>query len=172
MQAQHNQAKNYGHKLWDFILYIYVSNKKYRNLKDSRNSSSWTVWKLEGEVNSQNTRENVVPRMQQWPLDIPQWHITPHPQLSAKIILLYAFRTHRPIKSKFPSHINSIYLSDIYEEIIHHFSHVGFVLWHKRLCYRDGLETVDLQHIDSKSFPSQHGTLTKCWLNVGQRRRR
>ena len=34
------------------------------------------------------------------------------------------------------------------------------------------LETVDLQHIDSKSFPSQHGTLTKCWFNVGQRRRR
>ena len=31
-------------------------------------------------------------------------------------------------KSKFPSHITSIYLSDIYEEIIHHFSYVGFVL--------------------------------------------
>ena len=30
-----------------------------------------------------------------------------------------------------------------------------------------------LQHIiDSKSFPSQHGTLTKYWFNVGQRRRR
>ena len=25
---------------------------------------------------------------------------------------------------------------------------------------------------NSKSFPSQHGTLTKCWFNVGQRRRR
>ena len=50
--------------------------------------------------------------------------------------------------------MNSIYLSDIYEEIIHHFSHVGFVLWHKRLCYRGVLETVDLQHIDSKAFPA------------------
>ena len=99
-------------------------------------------------------------------------HISPHIRLSAKIIILYAFNTHRRIKSKFPSHIDSIYLSDIYEEIIHHFSYVGFVLWHKRLCYHGGLETVDLQHIDSKSFPSQHGTLTKCWFNVGQRRRR
>ena len=76
-----------------------------------------------------------VPRMQQWPLAFPQWHITPHPQLSAKIIILYAFHTHRRIKSKFPNHINSIYLSDIYEEIIHQVSHVGFVLRHKRLCY-------------------------------------
>ena len=75
-------------------------------------------------------------------------------------------------RAKFPNHINSTYFSDIYEEIIHHFSHVGFVLRHKRLCYRGGLETVDLQHIDSKSFPSQHGTLTKCWFNVGQRRSR
>ena len=23
-----------------------------------------------------------------------------------------------------------------------------------------------IKHIDSKSFPSQHGTLTKCWFNV------
>ena len=151
-------------------------------------------------------RDNVVPRMQQWPLDIPQWHITSHPQLSAKIIILYVFHTDRRIKSKFPNHTNSIYLSDIYEEIIHHFSHVGYVLRHKRLCYRGVLETVDLQHIDSKkmkwnesdfrpplctyrlnwarraswgyiyiyidsnSFPSKHGTLTKCWFNVGQRR--
>ena len=39
--------------------------------------------------------------------------------------------------------------------------------------YRGALETVDLQHIDSKSFPSQqHGTLTKCWFIVGRRRRR
>ena len=54
------------------------------------------------------------------------------------------------------SQINSIYLSDIYEEIIHHFSHVGFVL---TVCVTvGGMETVDLQHIDSKSFPSQHGT--------------
>ena len=30
--------------------------------------------------------------------------------------------------SKFPNHINSIYLSDIYEEIIHQFSYVGLVL--------------------------------------------
>ena len=127
---------------------------------------------VKGVVNCQITRDNVVPRMQQRPLDIPQWHITPHPQLSAKIIILYAFHTHRRIKSKFPSHINSIYLSDIYEEIIHHFSHVGFVLWHKRLCYPGGLETLNLQQVDSKSFPSQHGTLTKCWFNVGQRRRR
>ena len=48
-----------------------------------------------------------------------------HPQLSAKIIVLYAFHTHRRIKNKFPSHINYIYLSDIYGEKIHHFSHVG-----------------------------------------------
>ena len=123
-------------------------------------------------VNCQNTRDNVVPRMQQWPLDIPQWHITPHPQLSAKIIILYAFHTHRGIKSKFPSLISSIYLSDIYEEIIHRFSHVGFVFRHKRLCYFGGLETVDLKHIDSKNFPSQHGTLTKFCFNVGQRCRR
>ena len=40
--------------------------------------------------------------------------ISPHIQLSAKIIILYAFHTHRRIKSKFPSHINSIYLSDIF----------------------------------------------------------
>ena len=31
-------------------------------------------------------------------------------------------------------------------------------------CYRGGLETVDLQHIDSESFPSQHGTLTNVGL--------
>ena len=124
---------------------------------------------IKGVVNCQNTLDNV---MQQWPLDIPQWHITPHPQLSATIIILYVFHTHRHIKSKFPNHINYIYLSDIYEEIIHHFSHVGFVLRHKRLCYRGGLETVDLQHIDSKRFPSQHDTLTKWWFNVGQRGRR
>ena len=68
--------------------------------------------------------------MQQWPLDIPQWHITPHPQLSAKIIILYAFHTHGRIKRKFPSHINSIYLSDIYEEIIHHFSFVYSLSWY------------------------------------------
>ena len=94
---------------------------------------------FKGVVNCQNTWDNVVPRMQQWPLDIPRWHITPHPQLSAKIIMLYEFHTHRRIKSKLPSHINSIYLSDIYEGIIHHFSHVGFVLWHKRLCYHMGV---------------------------------
>ena len=52
------------------------------------------------------------------------------------------------------------------------YSHVGFVLRHKRLCYHGGLETVDLQNIDSESFPSQHGTLTKCWFNVGKSRRR
>ena len=85
---------------------------------------------IKGVVNCQNTRDNGVPRMQQWPLDIPQLHITPHPQLSAKtiILLLYAFHTHRLIKSKLPSHLNSIYLSDIFEEMIHHFSHVGSVL--------------------------------------------
>ena len=27
---------------------------------------------IKGVVNCQNTRDNVVPRMQQWPLDIPQ----------------------------------------------------------------------------------------------------
>ena len=109
---------------------------------------------VKGVVNCQNTRDNVVPRMQQWPLDIPQWHITPRPQLSAKIIIIYAFYTHRRIQSKSPSHINSIYLSDICEEIIHHFSYVGFVLWHNRLCYRGALETVDLEPIDSESFTS------------------
>ena len=70
--------------------------------------------KLKGVVICQNTRDNVVPRMQQWPLDIPQWHITPHPQLSAKIIILYAFHTHRRINSKFPRHLwgsNSPFLS-------------------------------------------------------------
>ena len=134
--------------------------------------TKWQIQYFKGVVNCQNSQDNVVSRMQQWPLDIPQWHITPHPQLSAKIIILYAFHTHRRIKSKFPNHINSIYLSDIYEKIIHHFSYVSFVLWHKRLCYHGGLETVGLQHIDSKSFPGQHGTLTKCWFNVGQRRRR
>ena len=77
---------------------------------------------FKGAVNCQNTWDNVVPRMQQWPLDIPERHITPHPhQLSAS----YAFHTHRRIKSKFPTHINSIYLSDIYEEIIQYFSHVA-----------------------------------------------
>ena len=45
------------------------------------------------------------PKMQQWPLDIPQWHITPHPQLSAKIIILYAFHIYRCLNSKFPNHI-------------------------------------------------------------------
>ena len=77
--------------------------------------------------------------------------------------------------SKLPNHINSIYLSDIYEEIIHQFSYVGLVLRHKQLCCHGGLETVDwkqLTHINSESFPSQHGTLTKCCFNVGQRRRR
>ena len=87
-------------------------------------------------------------------------------------MILYAFHTHRRNKSKFPNHINSIYLSHIYVKIIQQFSYVGFVLRHKRLCYHGGLETVDLQHIGSESFPSQHGTLTKCWFNVGQRRRR
>ena len=52
------------------------------------------------------------------------------------------------------------------------FCYVGFVLKHKRLCYSWGLETVDLQHIDNESFPSQHCTLTKFWFNVGLRRRR
>ena len=138
-----------------------------------RATVKYYTWpRIKGVVNCQNTQDNVVPRMQQWPLETPQWHITQHPQLSAKIIILYAFHTHRRIKSKFPSHINSIYLSEIYEEIIHHFSHVGFVLRHKRLCYRGYLETADLQHVDSKSFPSQHGTLTNCWFNVGQRLRR
>ena len=118
-----------------------------------------------GIVNCQNKLDKGVPRMQQWPLDIPQWHITPHPQLSANIIIQFAFHTHCCIKSKFPNHINSsIYLSDIYEEVIHQFSYVGFVLRHKQLCYYGGLETVDSQHIDSESFPSQHGTLTKCWF--------
>ena len=95
----------------------------------------WIRPYLKGVVNCQNTRDNVVTRMQQWPLDIPQWHITLHPQLSAKIKILYAFYTRRRINSKFPNLINSIYLSDIYEQIIHYFSYVGFVLWHKRLCY-------------------------------------
>ena len=131
---------------------------------------SWIA--IKGIVNCQNTRDNVVPRIQQWPLDIPQSHISQHPQLSAKIMILYAFHTHRRIKSKFPNHINYIYLCDIYKEIIHQFSHVGFVLGHKRLCYHGGLEAVDLQHIDSESFPSQHGTITRGWFNVGLRHRR
>ena len=68
--------------------------------------------------------------------------------------------------SKFPNHINSIYLSDIYEEIIHQFSYVGLVLRHKQFCFHAGLATVDSPHINSESFPSQHGTLTECWFNV------
>ena len=97
--------------------------------------------------------------------------MTYHPTSTviSQIIILYAFYTHRRIKSKFPNHINSIYLNNIYEEIIHQFSYVVFVLIHKRLCYHGGLETVDSQHIDSETFPKQHGTLTKCWFNVGQR---
>ena len=70
------------------------------------------------------------------------------------------------IKSKFTSHINSTYLSDIYEEIIHHFSHVGFVLWHKRLCYRGGLETVDLQHIDVPANTAQSPNVGLMSTNV------
>ena len=49
---------------------------------------------------------------------------------------------------------------------------MGFVLKNKWLCYHGGLETVASQHIDSESFPSQHGTLTKCWFNDSQRGRR
>ena len=89
--------------------------------------------------------------------------ISLHIQLSAKIIILYAFHTHRRIKSKFLSHINSIYLSDIYEEKNHHFSHVGFVFRHKRLCYRGGLETVDFQHMTVRAFPANMAHS----LNVG-----
>ena len=54
--------------------------------------------------------------------------------------------------SKFPNHINSIYLSDIYEEMIHQFSHVGLVLRHKQLCCHGGLETIDSQHSNSEAF--------------------
>ena len=82
--------------------------------------------RFKGVVNCQNTGTMWFPECNSAPPpDIPQWHITPHPQLSAKIIILYAFHTHRRIKSKFPSHMNSIYLSDIYEEIIHHFPLCG-----------------------------------------------
>ena len=83
-------------------------------------------------------------------------------------MILYAFHTHRHIRSKFPNDINSIYLSEIYEEIIHQFSYVGFVLRHKRLCYHGGLEAVDSQHIDSEGFTSLQGTLIKFRLNIGQ----
>ena len=88
-------------------------------------------------VNCQNTLDKGVPRMQQWPLDIPQWHITPHPQLSAKIIIAYYMRLLHiaALRANSQIIINSIYLSDIYEEIIHQFSHVGFVFRHKQLCY-------------------------------------
>ena len=80
----------------------------YHNLRIS--AGIWVIFLenpshcVKGVVNCQNKRDNVVPRIQKWPLDIPQWHITPHPQLSAKIIRLYAFHTHRRIKSKFPIH--------------------------------------------------------------------
>ena len=70
------------------------------------------------------------------------------------------------IKGKFPNHKLYTLATSIY---IHQFSYVGFVLRHKRLCYHGGLETVDSQHIDSERFSSQHGTLTECWCNVGQR---
>ena len=42
---------------------------------------------IKGIVNCQNTLDKGVPKMQQWPLDIPQWHIIPHPQLAGKIII-------------------------------------------------------------------------------------
>ena len=56
--------------------------------------------------------------------------------------------------SKFPNHINSIYLSDIYEEIIHQFSYVGLVLRHKQLCCHGGLETVDSPILKVRAFPA------------------
>ena len=56
--------------------------------------------------------------------------------------------------SKFSNHINSIYLSDIYEEIIHQFSHVGLVLRLKQLCCHGGLETVDSRILTVRAFPA------------------
>ena len=167
--SQHRAASPVGVPTCDYVIGYTLT---WQATDCGLNLFIFKYLRIKGVVNCQNTRDNVVPRIQQWPLDIPQWHITPHPQLPAKIIILYACHTHRRIKSKFPNHINSKYLSDIYEQIIHHFSYVGFVLSHKRLCYHGGLKTVHLKHIDSKSFPSQHGTLTKCWFNAGQRRRR
>ena len=105
-------------------------------------------------VNCQNKLDKGVPRMHQWPLDIPQWHITPHPQLSAKMIILHAFHTHRRIKSKIPNHINYIYLSDIYEEIIHQFSYMGFVLRHKRLCYQRVWKQLTHSILTMRAFPT------------------
>ena len=55
---------------------------------------------------------------------------------------------------KLPNHINSIYLSDIYEEIIHQFSHVGLVLRHKQLCCHGSLETVDSPILTVRAFPA------------------
>ena len=123
-----------------------------------------------GIVNCQNTLDKGVPRMQQWPLDIPQWHITQHPQLSAKIIIAYYMRLSHiaTLRANSQIIINSIYLSDIYEEIIHQFPHM-YCVQTQTVVLPWGLETVDLQHIDSESFPSQDDTLTKCGFNVGQR---
>ena len=79
----------------------------------------------------------------------------------------------KSLKSSFsPKTVNHWSLILTTCEIFHQFSYVGFELRHKRLCYHGGLETVDSQHIDSECIPSQHGTLTKCWFNVGQRRGR
>ena len=51
--------------------------------------------------------------------------------------------------SKFPNLINSIYLSDIYEEIIHQFSYVGLVL-----CCHGGLEQLTHGIITVRAFPA------------------
>ena len=86
--------------LWSFWIWNFQVNYSLRR--------TYTIL-VKGIVDCQKTRDMIGgPRMQQWPLDIPQWHITPHPQLSANIIIPYAFQTHR-IKSKFPNN-NKVYI--------------------------------------------------------------
>ena len=91
-----------------------------------------------------------VPRIQQWPLAIPRWHSTPHPQLSAKIIILYAVHTHRHIKSKFPNHIN---LSDIYEKIIQQF-YCGLCVETQTVVLPWGFWNSWLTSVTVKTFPA------------------
>ena len=137
------------------FFYVQAENRPSKRRQDgSLDKSLYSPVKISGTWGLQNA--TVAPR-----------HITPHPQLSVKIIILFAFHTYRLIKSKFQNHVKSIYLSDIYEWIIHQFSHVGFVLKHKWLCYHGGLETVDPQAYWQWELSQQKGhprqMFVNCW---------
>ena len=73
------------------------------------------------------------------------------------IIILYAFHTKRHIKSKFPNHIKSIYLSDIYE------LKTPPILFIWALC---------LQAIDMRALPENIAHSPNVGVMSGQRRRR